>query len=235
MKIVKRILFTIITIFLVLVFSFNVYNIINIKILKNDLTSIFGYAVLEVVSGSMEPTIQIGDLIIIDTNEKNYQENDIVTFYDTNDSFVTHRILSIEDDQMVTKGDNNNTEDEKTPIQNIVGKYLFRIPGLGTFLLALKNPIVSIMIFVIGILICYFISMKKDEEEEFIEENDAYQTYLEKKLKKEEKEKKKQKSFFAKLKEKLKRKKKPKIKKSKKRKRKKRKKENYKKKKRKKK
>ena len=220
MKIVKRTLFTIITIFLVLVFSFNVYNIINIKILKNDLTSIFGYAVLEVVSGSMEPTIQIGDLIIIDTNEKNYQENDIVTFYDTNDSFVTHRILSIEDDQMITKGDNNNTEDEKTPIQNIVGKYLFRIQGLGTFLLALKNPIVSIMIFVIGILICYFISMKKDEEEEFIEENDAYQTYLEKKLKKEEKEKKKKKSFFAKLKEKLKRKKKPKKKNTKKRKRK---------------
>ena len=154
MKILKRILLGTVTIILGLLLIFNIYNFINIKILKNDFTSINGYVILEVVSGSMEPTIKVGDLIVINTKDQHYQENDIVTFYDTNGAFVTHRIVSIQDDKMITKGDNNNTSDEATPISNIVGKYVFKIGFIGSLITALKNPVVSIMIFILGILIC---------------------------------------------------------------------------------
>ena len=179
MKILKRILLGTVTIILGLLLIFNIYNFINIKILKNDFTSINGYVILEVVSGSMEPTIKVGDLIVINTKDQHYQENDIVTFYDTNGAFVTHRIVSIQDDKMITKGDNNNTSDEATPISNIVGKYVFKIGFIGSLITALKNPVVSIMIFILGILICYWITY--NEENEIIKEEDkeAYLAFLE--------------------------------------------------------
>ncbi len=190
MKKVKKIIFVITITFLSLLMLFNVYNIINLKILKHDLTSIHGYAILEVVSRSMEPTINKGDLIVIKTKDFDYKEEDIVTFYDTDESFVTHRIKTLKDDEMITKGDNNNTEDESSKTSKIVGKYLFRIKGIGNFLQALKNPIVSILIFVIGLLLCYFVSMEKEEQEE-LEQDKIYQKFLkekERKLKKARKE-----------------------------------------------
>ncbi len=174
MKIVKKVIFSLITLILVIVLLFNLYNFISLKILKKDLPTIGGYAILEVATGSMEPTLKIGDLIIINTKEKNYQENDIITFYDVNNSFVTHRLVSLNDDTMITKGDANNTVDESLPSKNIVGKYLFKIGGLGLILKSLRSPFVSGMILIIGILICYFLSLDKDgnliiEEEDFNE------------------------------------------------------------------
>lgn len=176
MKIVKKVLFILVTIILSLVLAFNIYNFISLKVLNKDIATINGYAVLEVATGSMEPTIHVGDLIIINTKEKNYKEQDIITFYDTNGSFVTHRIISLDKDKMVTKGDNNNTEDEELSTKNIVGKYVGKISGVGIILSSLKSPLVLVMIFIIGILICYLVSTDKhgkpilDEEEKLLEE-----------------------------------------------------------------
>lgn len=162
MKIVKIIIESIVVAFLVLTLSYNVYNYTNINFLHNDITTIKGYSVLEVVSGSMEPTIKIGDLIIIDTKDKNYKENDIVTFYDVNGSFVTHRIISIDGDQMITKGDANNSNDEATDMNKIVGKYVRKVPFLGMLFTYLKKPAMLVLILVIGILFCYMVSTDKN-------------------------------------------------------------------------
>ncbi len=187
MKVIKKIFIAIITIFLVLVFAFNVYNMICIKILKKDLAPIRGYALLEVVSGSMEPTIHIGDIIVINTNENAYKVNDIVTFKDINGAFVTHRILSIEEENMITKGDNNNTEDESMSTKSIIGKYVMKIPGAGKLLAAFKTPFVMIMILIIGLMVCFLISTDKDgkpiltkEEKEFQEFQNNKKEMLEK-------------------------------------------------------
>ena len=82
MKILKKIIVTVVSIFLLLLLTYNVYNFISTKVLKNDIAPVFGYAVLEVVSGSMEPTIHVGDMIIIDMNDTTYDKDDIITFYD---------------------------------------------------------------------------------------------------------------------------------------------------------
>ncbi len=212
MKVVKRIIVIIITIILFSVLSFNLYNLFCQKILKQDLPSIGGYAVLEVISGSMEPTINIGDLIIIDKNASSYQENDIVTFYDVNGSFVTHRIVSIADGKMITKGDNKaNSLDDATSIDNIVGKYVFKISFLGNIIQAFKNPLVSIMIFIIGILICFLISY--DKKEEYADKD--FLKYIDR-INKKEKTKTKKVSFFTRFKKKKEKKKKKKIKRKKK-------------------
>lgn len=177
MKLLKKILLTFITVFVVLLVTFNVYNFVSIKLLHKDLALVNGYAVLEVISGSMEPTIKVGDLIIINTNEEKYGLGDIITFRDINGSFVTHRIINIEDNVMVTQGDANDSPDEEMSVSSIVGKYEMRIPGAGKLMTSLKNPLVMILILAIGIIICFLASTDDElnpvdlteEEKEFLE------------------------------------------------------------------
>lgn len=188
MKRLKKILMLFIWIILILLVSFNVYNFVSIKLLHNDLAKVNGYALLEVVSGSMEPTLKVGDLIIINTNFDNYEKDDIITFRDVNGSFVTHRIIEIDDSTMVTKGDANPSLDEEMPRVKIVGKYVTRIPGAGKVMASLKNPVVMVLILLIGIICCFLGStdenlLPKDLTEEEKE-------FLEYKKRKEEKEKK---------------------------------------------
>ena len=161
MKIIKFIIEFIIISILLVVMAFNAYNFINIKILGKDISDVNGYSVLEVVSGSMEPTIKKGDLIIINTKNKKYKKNDIVTFYDVNGAFVTHRIVEIKDDEMITKGDANDSNDDPTKLDKIVGKFVYKIPFLGMLFQSFKNPFMLTIIMLIGILFCYLISTDK--------------------------------------------------------------------------
>jgi len=184
MKLVRKILISLTIIFLGLLITFNFYNLFCLKVLNKDLTTISGYAVLEVVSGSMEPTIHVGDLIIIHTNEEKYEVGDIITFYDVDGSFVTHRIISIENGQMITQGDNNNSPDSPTDMKQIVGKYIFKITGLGILFKALKSPVVMILVLLIGIMVCFLISTDKDGKPILNKEEEEFQKYLQEKNKK---------------------------------------------------
>jgi len=116
----------------------NLYLLTMQLVFKQELPTIFGFGQVIVISGSMEPTISAGDLLII-REQSQYQVDDIVT-YEWGNSLCTHRIVSIEGDQMITKGDANNTTDEPTPIALINGKVVFSIPGFGNFILFLKTP-----------------------------------------------------------------------------------------------
>lgn len=185
MKKVKKILFTIVTVILVILLAYNIYNFIMIKVLKHDVATINGYTMLEVVSGSMKPTINVGDMIIINTKDKNYKENDIITYYDNNHNLITHRIIKINDTEIVTKGDNNNTEDEAIYSKEIIGKYVTKLENLGIILSSLKSPFTMIMILIIGILICILTSIDKDGNPILEEDEKEFQKFLIKKEKKE--------------------------------------------------
>lgn len=123
---------------LVIILIGNLYLLTMQLVFKQELPTIFGFGQVIVISGSMEPTISAGDLLII-REQNQYQVSDIVT-YEWGNSLCTHRIVSIEGDQMITKGDANNTTDEPTPIDLINGKVVFSIPGFGNFILFLKTP-----------------------------------------------------------------------------------------------
>lgn len=194
MKKVKKILFTIVTVILVILLAYNIYNFIMIKVLKHDVATINGYTMLEVVSGSMKPTINVGDMIIINTKDKNYKENDIITYYDKNHNLITHRIIKINDTEIVTKGDNNNTEDEAIYSKEIIGKYVTKIANLGIILSSLKSPFTMIMILIIGILICILTSIDKDGNPILEEDEKEFQKFLIKKEKKEVTKKNKKKT-----------------------------------------
>lgn len=190
MKIIKKIGIAIATLLLVLLLAFNVYNFFCIQILGKDLATINGYGVLEVVTGSMEPTIRIGDLILIDTKAKEYKPEDIITFYDVEGVFVTHRIVSIENGMMITKGDNNNVEDAPLNTDRIIGKYVTKLDGFGRISATLKSPFVMAMILLIGIMVCFLVSTDKDGNPVLTDEEREFQEFKKRKAE-EAKEKKK--------------------------------------------
>lgn len=181
MKIFKRIIAIIVFIILILILSFNIFNFISIKILGNELPTINGYAVLEVISGSMEPKISIGDVVIIDTKVSDYRVKDIVTFKDINGSFVTHRIIEIKDNEIITQGDANNTIDDSITKEQLIGKYVYKINGLGALMKSFRNPLTLVMILIIGVITCVLVSTDSNGNAILTEEEKEYLEFLENK------------------------------------------------------
>lgn len=177
MKILKKLGKMILWFLLISIILYNLYTFLSFQVFKKNLVGIGGYATLEVVSGSMEPTIQTGDLIIINQEKKDYKENDIITFIDVNGSFVTHRIVGKSSRGYLTKGDANKSVDPGyVRKEKIVGTYVFKINKFGYVVKSIQNPITLVLIFIIGVMACVVISIDKDfshqemseEEKEFL-------------------------------------------------------------------
>jgi len=120
--------------------------IVNISFIfqgNNRVPNFMGYSMLNVISGSMQGTIDVGDMVII-KQTKEINEQDIVTFIDEA-SVITHRVVKIEEENGVkeytTKGDANNTEDKnKITIDQIQGKVIFHLRGFGKICTYLQKP-----------------------------------------------------------------------------------------------
>ncbi|WP_343210715.1 signal peptidase I [Anaerolentibacter hominis] len=147
MKKLRKGIRILITIALFGILLINVWFLIAQLMLRQDPPFLFGFSRLEVTSGSMEPAVSVGDLIIIH-REKEYEIGDIVT-YDGGKAFVTHRIVKKEDGKVITQGDANNVEDEAIDPGQIVGKVVFAIPGCGRLIDFLKSP-AGIMLLCLG-------------------------------------------------------------------------------------
>ena len=108
----------------------------------------WGYKFFLVQSGSMEPAIMTGDVIIV-KNQNDYQVRQVVTFTDSSGRIVTHRIVDIKKDIFITMGDANRTTDSGSiHFNQIIGKLVFVIPKLGFLVVFSKSPI-GVLIFMI--------------------------------------------------------------------------------------
>ena len=127
------------------------FIIVMIIIIMVSLNSgIFRYWICVVASGSMEPTIKIGDVIYIDKSYKNHidkiEEQDIIVFK-IDGKIYCHRVIQkkVNNDQvlLVTKGDREGQSVDKWTVSKseIVGKVDFRIKYIGLPSVWLKNAI----------------------------------------------------------------------------------------------
>lgn len=144
---ILNILIILVTIIIILA----IYYFVQIKVFNKSYANIFGYTFFEVATGSMEPTIDVGDVIIVKiTNEVN--ENDIIVC-DKHNAFITHRLIKIEEDNFITKGDANNTEDEPMDKSDLIGKVVNVIPNFSLWKKVIFTPQVIIPIFIMLILL----------------------------------------------------------------------------------
>lgn len=154
----------IVSIFTIIVIVACWYAIIVKMILKVDVPMVAGYSALVVLSGSMEPTIMTGEVIVIH-EESDYNVGDILTYRDGG-VLVTHRIVEKSDSTFVTRGDANNTNDAPIKKSQAVGKTIFHIPYLGKAILFVQSPIglVSVLIVLITLKVMYSLLRTKQED-----------------------------------------------------------------------
>lgn len=166
MKVFKKIISIIMNIFtfiITLLVLFLLYKTILVKIYHKDYVATFGYSIFEIVTGSMEPTLSINDYIIV-KNTDNISEGDIITYKEEN-TFITHRIIKINGDEIITQGDANNSTDKKIIKSMIIGKVVKVLPNLGVIKSILLTPkiIISMCIFILLLNLC--LSYKPEEKE----------------------------------------------------------------------
>lgn len=141
--------------------------------LKEEIPNVFGYKILQVMSGSMSGEFETGDTILIKEikNEGDLKIGDVITYRIEKKTMVTHRIVNItkigEKLNYTLKGDANNIEDsEKVIFSNIEGIYVRKLNLIGKLINFMQKPYGMVIIFMTPVLlILYVINNEKAKEE----------------------------------------------------------------------
>ena len=148
-------------VFLTLIIIVNVTLIAKSYIYPEKVPDFMGYKPFIVLSGSMEPTILTGDLVLTkEVVPDRINKGDIIAFRVEGNTMVTHRVTDIVRENnsisFLTKGDANIGDDaHAVKAEDLEGIYLGRIGGLGNFAIFLQTPM-GLLLFVVTPL-CLFI------------------------------------------------------------------------------
>ncbi len=122
--------------------------------------NILGYQIKTVLSGSMEPEMLTGSLILIQKAEQKdrFTVGDVVTYRTAENVLITHRIIEVINNgqSYITKGDHNNGPDiEPVLSDNIVGKYTgITVPYVGYVTQFIQSKQGALILFIIpGVLL----------------------------------------------------------------------------------
>ena len=181
---IKKVIKFIINFFTVLIFLIlllTIYAKINMITSGKNYFELFGYSFFKVTTGSMDPTIKENDIIIVSTNDT-YNVNDIITYQD-DANFITHRIITMDGNTLITKGDANNATDQEVNKSDVIGKVVKIFSGLGRWQSIFTTPKIIVALFVTLILFDFAFSYKgkenknkkvekeKNEEEKNVDKN----------------------------------------------------------------
>jgi signal peptidase len=165
MKKLWNILLSVLCVCFALVLIINVTLIAQSMLDEDKIPDVLGYFPLVVLSDSMYPTFQSGDLVIYHKETaQDVAVGDVIVFYDpassSGQTLVTHRVMEIVDEdgttEYRTKGDANNTEDQNlVPAENVVGFFKTRITGAGNVALFLQST--KGMLICVVIPLCLFV------------------------------------------------------------------------------
>ncbi|MBR3779261.1 MAG: signal peptidase I [Clostridia bacterium] len=157
---------------------------------KDEVPQIGGFVPLVVLTDSMEPVIDGGDLIICRTiDPKEIKEKDIIAFIDpagNGTSILTHRVVEIVEQDgsryFRTKGDFNNIEDKDlVPAEDLIGLYKSRIPAAGHVAMFMQSTpgLILCVVLPIVLLVAYDFIRRRLYEKNQKTDTDALMAELE--------------------------------------------------------
>lgn len=122
---------------------------------------LFGMQSMVVLSGSMEPTLHVGDIAVVrKVDPYSLKLGDVIT-YATGGKLITHRIVGINmtasGPTFTMEGDANNTTDP-APVKTsqVRGKVAYRIPRLGYLVSFASSPLgAGVMILLPALVLIY--------------------------------------------------------------------------------
>ncbi len=130
--------------------------------MRGEVPRLFGYSLINIVSGSMEPDIKKGDYILIEeVDPAEVKKNDIICFYSTDPSIYgypnTHRVVEepySEDGAYyyITQGDANPIPD-KQPARGdrLIGRYVTNLNVMTSFLEFISNNMLLVVVLPLGL------------------------------------------------------------------------------------
>lgn len=146
--------------------------------------SLFGYRYYNVLTGSMSPVYNVGDMIFVkvSNNGSDINVGDVITFNPSldSDAYLTHRVTEkIENYEGTgktcfrTKGDANNSGDSFLIEEDrVVGKVTFGVPALGSIVTFVKVrwylivPVIIMILVFFKLLKKYFLMGAEDDDED---------------------------------------------------------------------
>ena len=154
--------------------------------------SVFGFSVLQVTSGSMEPEIPVGGIVVVrKVKPESLKVGDVISFYsndvDISGKVNTHRIFEIKQSEsgekiFRTKGDANEYADTAAVFEiDLVGKMILNLGSVGGSVFdVLRNPTIILIFIVLPLIFItlgeavslakliaeYKFSDQKDEDDE---------------------------------------------------------------------
>lgn len=155
------------TIFLIVasvVLGINIYNWNAKSLTGNVLPMPFGHGAAVVLTGSMEPTIKTGDLILVKESDS-FEVGDVVV-YQSGRILVVHRIMEIDGETAILRGDANNADDAPIELSQIKGRVFGCIPYMGTVARILKTPWATALLIGGAVLMVELPYRKKKEEDQ---------------------------------------------------------------------
>lgn len=121
------------------VIGVNVYALNAENLAGNAVPMPFGVGASVVLSGSMEPELSVGDLLLL-READSYRVGDVVV-YQSGSTPIVHRIVALEGETVITQGDANNASDAPFPVSAVKGKVVAAVPLVGYAVWALKSPL----------------------------------------------------------------------------------------------
>ena len=177
---------TILCIILIPVLIINCILIVK-SFTSEEVPSVAGTLPLIVLTDSMYPVIESGDLIICHTAEpEEIRVGDVIAFFDpagNGTTIVTHRVIEVTENGWRTKGDNNNAEDRlAVPADKLVAVYEgTRLPGLGDVALFMQSTtgLIVCVVCPILLLVGYDMIRRRQYEKANKQDTDALMKELE--------------------------------------------------------
>lgn len=133
--------------------------------------NLLGMKSLAVLSGSMEPKIPVGSIVIIyDVEPDELQTGDVITYNLGGGTLVTHRVVEVDVDNqsIITKGDANEVEDgAPVSFSQVVGKMKMHVPYLGYISIYIRTPLgiaAACGVLIVVVLLTFLPEVFKKEE-----------------------------------------------------------------------
>ena len=107
-------------------------------------SGLLGFKPTVIVSESMAPTFQVGDMLVVSPVDPSFIVVGDVIQFTKGDATIVHRVVEIQPFQgvfwFVTKGDANDAPDSELVSETeIIGKVVFNIPKIGLVNLGLRE------------------------------------------------------------------------------------------------
>jgi len=129
LKVLIRIFLSFLTVIVGTLLLITIIFVVNSK--NGEITYLFDTTAFLNTGTSMVPEIEPGDMVMI-KKQSSYEKGDVISFISPDNYITTHRIIEIEGNNYVTKGDSNKFIDSKdVNIKDIYGKVILIVPNVG--------------------------------------------------------------------------------------------------------